>query len=144
MYTYVDICKYVSVWPRFVTARSVDVLVTRCIKIGLHWPAEDAVGHIISAGIAAGLEGRDRHEHYGRVSKFKQVLHKKCTGMTLHAPLSATQTVPLACRSSSRPPRSAVLLSKSRPRLLRTPLRVRWKTFSCSPSACFARGEYLV
>ena len=64
------------------TLEKIDILVTRCLKIGLHWPTEDAVGHIISAGIAAGLEGGDRKEYYGRVSKFKQVLHKKRAGLT--------------------------------------------------------------
>ena len=44
------------------TLEKIDILVTRCLKIGLHWPTEDVVGHIISAGIAARLEGGDRKE----------------------------------------------------------------------------------
>eukprot|EP00439_Symbiodinium_sp_Y106_P078557 s52_g17.t1 len=42
----------------------IDQLVSRCVKLGLLWPSEESVGHVISAGVAAGLPADDRPEYY--------------------------------------------------------------------------------
>ena len=67
----------------------IDQLVSRCVKLGLLWPSEESVGHVISAGVAAGLPADDRPEYYSRVSKFKSVLHKKREN--LHLPVILKQ-----------------------------------------------------
>ena len=67
----------------------IDQLVSRCVKLGLLWPSEESVGHVISAGVAAGLPADDRPEYYSRVRKFKSVLHKKREN--LHLPVILKQ-----------------------------------------------------
>eukprot|EP00439_Symbiodinium_sp_Y106_P083697 s1148_g24.t1 len=46
------------------TLEKIDQLVSRCVKLGLLWPSEESVGHVISAGVAAGLPADDRPEYY--------------------------------------------------------------------------------
>ena len=69
--------------PSESNARKLDILTSRCLTVGLHYPTEQSYGNVLACAVVAGLATTSPQHFYDHLQEFKKSLKRRRAGSSL-------------------------------------------------------------